>query len=138
MPRADALAPHTGAASERVRLDKWLWAARFFKTRALAAAAIDSGQVRVADARVKAARAVRIGERIHIRRAGLGWEVVVRALAQRRGSATEAAALYVETPESVATREAEIARLRAARAEATTGRPTKRQRRRLEDFLAEP
>jgi ribosome-associated heat shock protein Hsp15 len=133
---ADAHEHGTG----RVRLDKWLWAARFYRTRSLATAAVEAGQVRVDDERVKPARALREGERVSVRRDGLVWEVTVTALAERRGSATEAAKLYRETEASAATRAEEIARRRAAAksAPAFAGRPTKRDRRRLQDFLDEP
>jgi ribosome-associated heat shock protein Hsp15 len=124
----------------RVRLDKWLWAARFYKTRSLASDAVDAGQVRVDGERVKPAHAVRVGERIAVRKAGLAFEVDVVALSDRRGGAQDAAKLYRETAESVAAREEEIARRRAAAASDPrfAGRPTKRDRRRLEDFLNEP
>jgi ribosome-associated heat shock protein Hsp15 len=125
---------------ERVRLDKWLWAARFFKTRTLAAQAIDAGQARVDDERVKPAHAVRVGARVTVRRQGLVWEAEVIALSDRRGSAADAALLFRESAESVATRERAIAERRAAFAAQShfTGRPTKRDRRKLEDFLNEP
>ena len=124
---------------ERVRLDKWLWAARFYRTRSLAAEAIDAGQVRVAGERVKAAHPVRAGLRISVRRQALTWTVDVVGVAERRGNATEAAALYRETEDSVALRDKTLAAHKAARALAQpAGRPTKRDRRRLEDFLNEP
>jgi ribosome-associated heat shock protein Hsp15 len=128
------------AAAARVRLDKWLWAARFYKTRALAVKAIDAGQVRVDGERVKPAHAVRTGERIGVRKSGIVVEADVIALSDRRGNATAAALLYAETQQSIAAREAFVA---ARRADAQTaprfaGRPTKRERRKLEDFLAEP
>ena len=125
---------------ERVRFDKWLWAARFYKTRTLAAQAIDAGQARVGDERVKPAHAVRIGERVTVRRQGLVWEAHVLALSDRRGSAADAALLYRESAESIAARERALAERQAALAAQTrfTGRPTKRNRRKLEDFLNEP
>jgi ribosome-associated heat shock protein Hsp15 len=128
------------AAQPRVRIDKWLWAARFYKTRGLASEAVEAGQVRVGDERIKPARGVHVGERITVRKSGLAWHVEVTALAERRGSATEAAKLYRETAESVAAREEELARRRAAAAAdpRLSGRPTKRDRRKLEDFLDEP
>jgi ribosome-associated heat shock protein Hsp15 len=124
----------------KVRLDKWLWAARFYKTRTLATQAIEAGQVRVGGERVKAAHAVRAGEAITVRKAGYSWEVSVTALSDRRGGAADAALLYREDPASIAAREALMEQKRAA-FEANprhTGRPTKRQRRKLEDFLNEP
>ncbi|HXR57129.1 MAG TPA: RNA-binding S4 domain-containing protein [Casimicrobiaceae bacterium] len=126
-----------GPTTERVRLDKWLWAARFYKTRTVAADAIESGQVRVDGERVKPAHGVRPGSRITIRKRELVWDVEVLGSSERRGPATEAALLYRETAESAQARERVIAEHRSARA-AATGRPTKRDRRRLEDFLNEP
>jgi len=125
---------------ERVRFDKWLWAARFYKTRTLAAQAIDAGQARVDDERVKPAHAVRVGLRVTVRRQGLVWDAEVIALSDRRGSAADAALLYRESAESIAARGRAIAERQAALAAQTrfTGRPTKRDRRKLEDFLNEP
>jgi ribosome-associated heat shock protein Hsp15 len=131
--------PERKDGPSRVRFDKWLWAARFYKTRSLAAQAIEAGQARVAGERVKAAHPVRAGEHILLRRAGLIWDVLVVALSERRGGAPDAAKLYVEMPESVAARETEIARRKAAAATAPImdGRPTKRDRRKLQEFLDE-
>jgi ribosome-associated heat shock protein Hsp15 len=127
------------AHAARVRLDKWLWAARFYKTRTLAAVAIESGQVRVDEMRIKPAHAVRVGERITIRKGALTWQIDVVACSARRGGAPEAAKLYTETPESLAAREQRTVEQRAAsRLVRFPGRPTKRDRRRLEDFLNEP
>lgn len=117
------------------RLDKWLWAARFFKTRPLAVEAIAGGRVRLNDARVKPSRDVRPGDRVEVTLApGLRVVVDVRATAERRVSAKEAAALYAETPESVAARErrAEERRLAQPPQPLAGGRPEKRDRRRLE------
>jgi len=129
-----------GAAEERTRLDKWLWAARFYKTRSLAAQAVEAGQVRWNEERVKPAHAVRIGDAIAVRKGGIGWDVRVTAISDRRGSASEAALLYRETDESVAIRTEEALRRKAAAASDPryAGRPTKRERRKLEDFLNEP
>jgi ribosome-associated heat shock protein Hsp15 len=125
----------------KVRFDKWLWAARFYKTRTLASQAVEAGQARVAGERVKPAHAVRVGEAVSIRKTGgFAWELSVTAVSDRRGGAADAALLYRETEESVAARE-ELARQKRAAFEANpryTGRPTKRQRRKLEDFLNEP
>jgi ribosome-associated heat shock protein Hsp15 len=128
------------AARPRVRYDKWLWAARFFRTRSLAAQAIDAGQARLAGARVKPAHPVRIGDAVSLRRRGIVVEVVVTGLNDRRGSATEAAELYQETSASMAAREEEALARRQALAMQPrfAGRPTKRERRKLEDFLNEP
>jgi ribosome-associated heat shock protein Hsp15 len=125
-------------AMSRVRLDKWLWAARFYRTRSLAAQAIDAGQVRVDGERVKPANLVHAGSRITIRKRELCWDLEVRDTSERRGAASTAANLYRETPESAAARERVRAERSAAQALATPGRPTKRERRKLEDFLSEP
>ena len=129
-------APASGEA--KLRADKWLWAARFYKTRALACDAIDAGQVRVDGERVKPARALKVGDRVSVRKGALVWEVVVAALAERRGPAPEAAKLYVEDEASIAARREALARLRAPAAPRFPGRPTKRDRRALDDFLDEP
>lgn len=130
----------SAAPADRLRIDKWLWAARFYRTRSLAADAIEAGQVRVGGERVKPARAVHPGERVLIRKAGLQWDVEVVALAERRGSADDAALLYRESEPGKTAREAEVARRRAAAIShpLIDGRPTKRDRRKLEDFLNEP
>jgi ribosome-associated heat shock protein Hsp15 len=125
---------------DRVRFDKWLWAARFYKTRSLCVQAIDAGQVRVNGERAKPARAMRVGESVSIRKSGIVCEVMVTALSDRRGNATAAALLYRETEASAAAREeAQLLRRAADSAEPRfPGRPTKRERRKLEDFLNEP
>jgi len=123
----------------RCRLDKWLWAARFFKTRSLAADAIDSGKVHVDGERVKVAKEVRLGTIVHIRRKEMEMEVVVRGLSTQRKGAPEAALLYEETPESAARRqEAAVTReAEHARRERGAGRPTKRQLRDIRKFTSE-
>ena len=130
----------SAAASARVRLDKWLCAARFYRTRSLAAQAIDAGQVRLNEERAKPAHPVRAGDTVTVRRHGLAWVVAVAAVSDRRGGAPEAAKLYAETAASATEREEEPLRRRAAATSdpRTDGRPTKRDRRKLEDFLAEP
>ena len=128
------VSPEDPAGSSE-RLDKWLWAARFFKTRSLAAQAVSGGKVEVAGARAKPARRIRIGERLSIRRGALQWVIVVRGLNRERRPAREAALLYEETPESHARRHREEERRRGearARRERGLGRPTKRERRDLE------
>ena len=132
-----------------VRIDKWLWAARFFKTRSLATDAIDAGHVRrasvgsVSGDRVKPAHAVRVGESYAVQRGDLLQEILVTALSERRGSATDAALLFCETEASVAAR-LERKALHAAADAATgghgatflRGRPTKQDRRKLADMFA--
>ena len=120
-------------AIESLRIDKWLWAARFFKTRSLAAQAVSGGLVQVADQRVKASRRLRRGDLVHVRRGPQAWDVVVRGLRDERRPAPEAQTLYEETPGSIERRIGEQARreqaaMRRARAQ---GRPTKRERRAL-------
>jgi ribosome-associated heat shock protein Hsp15 len=114
-------------------LDKWLWAARFFKTRSLAAAAIELGRVRVEGDRVKAARELRVGERLSVQQGERHIECHVRGLSTLRGPAPVARLLYEETPESQArqARQAEVRRYGAEPAAGLAGRPTKRDRRRL-------
>lgn len=130
----------TEHALEKLRVDKWLWAARFYRTRSIAAAAVDAGQVRVNGERAKPGRAVHSGERIQVNKGGLVWDVEIVAIAERRGPAGEAAKLYGESESSRLAREEEVARRRAAAASEPqfAGRPTKRERRKLEDFLNEP
>ncbi|HKE40567.1 MAG TPA: S4 domain-containing protein [Casimicrobiaceae bacterium] len=124
-------------AHQRARFDKWLWAARFYKTRSLAAQAITTGQARVDGERVKPAHDVKPGQRVIVRRGGLVWDVLVTAISDRRGNAAAAALLYAEPPESTAAREEELLRRRAAAATAPKwpGRPTKRDRRKLRELL---
>ncbi len=118
----------------RVRLDKWLWAARFFKTRRLATEAIAGGHVHLDGQRVKPSRPVRVGDRLEIRKGEVRFEIDVLALSERRGPASKAAKLYRETPESLARREREReARRLVAQAPAPARRPDKRARRRLRD-----
>jgi ribosome-associated heat shock protein Hsp15 len=122
--------PPAGAAV-RVRLDKWLWAARFFKTRSMAADAVDGGKVDVGGERAKRARLVQIGDVIVVRRPPFEHQVVVRGLAELRGPAKAAAALYEETEEGRQTRERLAYQLKHAPTLTFTGggRPTKRDRR---------
>ena len=130
----------SGDALAGMRLDKWLWAARFFKTRGDAVEAVETGKVRRDGERCKAAQAVRTGDHYSIVREHLTWNVEVTGLSEQRGSASVAATLYREPGESVAGRLAIIAQRKAAMANAPQwkGRPSKRQRRKIEDFLAEP
>lgn len=120
-------------AAPSQRLDKWLWAARFFKTRNLAIAAINGGKVHVDGQRVKPARAVRRGAEIRIHKGSLEITVTVQGLSAQRRPASEATLLYEETEESQTRRETLAERRRADTAyrEHGTGRPTKRDRRQL-------
>ncbi|HVL36570.1 MAG TPA: RNA-binding S4 domain-containing protein [Burkholderiales bacterium] len=122
-----------------MRLDKWLWAARFFKTRSLAQKAIEAGQVRLRGERVKPAHELKAGDELFLRKSELEWTVLVRRLSERRGPAAEAATLYEETAASRAERERRLGERRwnAEPGAAIKGRPTKRDRRRL-DALTGP
>lgn len=122
--------------SDSVRIDKWLWAARFFKTRSLATDAVDSGKVRVNGERVKPARNVRIGDTLAIDNGSTEWEVVVKDLADKRGSAAIAQTLYDETAHSIAERQKKAEQRRFFREPSAElkGRPTKRDRRLIDKF----
>ena len=121
-------------APGRVRIDKWLWAARFYKTRGLSAEAIDGGKVEVNDERAKRSRLVQAGDRIRIRIGPYEHVVLVKGVSERRGSAPIAQALYEEDAESKKAREATAAHVRAMNAGTwnDSGRPTKRDRREIE------
>jgi ribosome-associated heat shock protein Hsp15 len=118
----------------RVRLDKWLWAARFYKTRGLASEAIAGGKVQVNGDRAKRARLLQVGDEIRVRQGPYEHSVVVRALSDRRGPAAQAAGLYEETAESRAAREAMAAQLKTLNAafDREQGRPTKKDRREID------
>jgi ribosome-associated heat shock protein Hsp15 len=123
--------------TKRVRIDKWLWAARFFKTRSLAADAIGGGKVSLNGDGVKPAKMVQMGDEIRVRLGPYEHVVIVRGLSERRGPASVAQALYEETPASVAAREKLSEQLRMAPAAFVyeeKGRPTKRDRREIERF----
>jgi ribosome-associated heat shock protein Hsp15 len=119
---------------EQVRIDKWLWAARFFKTRSAATDAVAGGHVQVGGERVKPAKEVRVGDTLEIRRGEVRWTVLVTGIAERRGSAAAAAELYDETAESLAAREQQRSERRLARPLGADlgARPTKLARRRIE------
>ena len=119
---------------DAVRIDKWLWAARFFKTRGASTEAVLGGRVHVNDERVKPAKDVHLGDRLEVTIGDLRRTVVVRGLADKRGPASVAATLYEETPESIALREQRVAERRLARPLGADlgARPTKQDRRRLE------
>ena len=116
-----------------VRLDKWLWAARFFKTRSLASEAVDTGKVKVGGERVKPGRSVRVGDELAIDNGAETWEVAVLGLSDKRGAAPVARLLYAETPASIARRAqlAEDRKLFREPGSTIKGRPTKRDRRQL-------
>lgn len=120
----------------RVRLDKWLWAARFFKTRALAHEAIEGGRVRLDGERVKPSREVRVGDRLSLHINELDWLVIVQKLSERRGPAPEARELYGETEESLAARRQAIEQLRLTVEPGTSirGRPNKKDMRLIHRF----
>ena len=123
-----------------MRLDKWLWAARFFKTRTLAAESIAAGHVSVNEERAKAAKALRVGDLVVIRRPPFEHAVVVKGLSEQRGSATIAASLFEETPESRARRTVLSAEMKSLHAHTPRfkGRPTKKTRRDYEKWLRSP
>ncbi len=120
--------------AESQRLDKWLWSARFYKTRSLAVEAINGGHVHVNGQRIKPAKTIRVGDMIEITKQQYHWRLEVQALAQRRGPVVEARQLYLENADSIQQREA----LRAEKkliSPAPTKRPDKRQRRRIIRFI---
>jgi ribosome-associated heat shock protein Hsp15 len=118
-----------------MRIDKWLWAARFFKTRTLAAEAIAAGHVSVNGERAKAAKMLRAGDTVLVRRPPFEHAVVVKAFSDRRGPAAEAATLYEETAESRARRTVLAAEMKALQSPRFKGRPTKKTRRDYEKWL---
>ena len=120
--------------TESVRIDKWLWAARFFKTRTLASDAVDNGKVRIEGERIKPARNVRYGDLVQIDNGSCVWEVLVRGLSDVRGSAEMAQKLYAETEESIVKRQQEADKRKFFKEPGMTikGRPTKRDRRLLD------
>ena len=115
----------------RMRIDKWLWAARFFKTRSMAAEAVEKGRIRVGGASVKPAKDVRVGDRVEVEIERIVWEIQVLGICEVRGPASVAQTLYAETSESQIKRAQEAERRRTFRepAAALQGRPTKRDRR---------
>ena len=119
------------ANNESIRIDKWLWAARFFKTRSLAADAITGGKIDVNGARAKPSRIMRLGDKLSIRRGPYESTVVVKGLAKLRGPASEAQLLYEETEESIRRRELTSAQLKLERPPEfhSPGRPSKKDRR---------
>lgn len=123
--------------TDRLRLDKWLWAARFYKTRGLAADDIDKGRIQVNEQVAKASRELKAGDRVDIRHGALTRTVIVLALSTVRGPAPQAQQLYEETPESILRKATfqEQRKLASEPADAIEqGRPTKRDRRQLADW----
>ncbi len=125
------------ADADRVRLDKWLWAARFYKTRALASEAVNGGKVHLQGNRIKASRPVKLDDCFEIQRGYERFEVIVTGLSERRGSATEAQQLYHETEVSQVRRadEAEKRKLAALSRPRSESRPDKKQRRQIHRFI---
>jgi ribosome-associated heat shock protein Hsp15 len=119
-----------------MRLDKWLWAARFFKTRSLAQQAIAAGRVKLNEARVKSSHELKTGDALAIRVGDFEWQIMVKELSDRRGPAEQARKLYQESEASRAERERrkDLRRWGAEPASTLKGRPTKRDRRTLEKF----
>jgi ribosome-associated heat shock protein Hsp15 len=128
--------PHSTAESQTLRIDKWLWAARFYKTRSLASDAVKSGKVLVNGDKVKPSKDIIIGDTLSIRQAYFSKTITVLKLSARRGPATEAAMLYQETEESILNRERlkEIQQAQPAVRHPGQGRPTKRERRQIISF----
>lgn len=120
--------------TSRVRLDRWIWAARLFKTRAQASEAITGGKVHVNGTRAKPAKLVQVGDEIRVRKGPFEFHLTMRGVSERRGRASDAAALYHESPEGKRSRERLAEQLRIAPAPAYTGkgRPTKKERRTIE------
>ena len=119
-----------------MRVDKWLWAARFFKTRSLAQQAIESGRVKLNDARIKSSHTLKLEDGVSVRVGDFEWHVHVKGLSDKRGPAEQARKLYEETQASRTERErrANLRRWGAEPAADLKGRPTKRDRRRLDDL----
>jgi ribosome-associated heat shock protein Hsp15 len=124
--------------AEKVRIDKWLWAARFFKTRALAIDAIKGGKVSHAGNRVKPSKELQVGDELSIRQGYAVKTVIVKALSDKRGPAPQAALLYEETPQSIQKRDELKAQFSAqpAMRKHGLGRPTKRERRKIVAFTS--
>jgi len=127
MPKATVSSP------TETRIDKWLWAARFFKTRSLAAAAVKGGKVLINGGRAKPSRMVKSGEQLLIRRGDFQFEVTIDVIAEKRVSAKQASELYTETPASIRQREERLEALRLERKARVNygGRPDKKDRRQL-------
>ena len=123
-------------SDEEIRIDKWLWAARFFKTRSLAAEAVTGGKVEINGERPKPSRVVRLGDRLNIRRGLYEWTIIVKDVSRLRGPAPQAQLLYEETQESVSKRAAAAAQRKFERPPYfdSPGRPSKKDRRAIDRF----
>ena len=130
------MASETRASLASVRVDKWLWAARLFKTRQIAIDAIAAGRVYVNDERVKPAKTINVGDRILVRKPPCEWAIVVLGLAEKRGAAKIAETMYRETSESVLARELLRKELKDLPPPVFPGRPTKKDRRVIDKFFA--
>ena len=124
---------NSGSPNERPRIDKWLWCARFFRSRALASAAVAGGRVHLNGERVKPAHNVCVGDQVEITRGSESWTIAVLAIRSRRGPASDAGSCYEETADSIARRQSERARRRLAGGAPPRppARPDKRARRAL-------
>ena len=129
--------PTASQEADRIRIDKWLWAARFYKTRALAAQAVEGGKVQLNGERTKPGKGLKPGDRLTLRVGPYTWDVSVAILSDRRGPTSEAQKLYTETVSSRQAREEKAAVLKAERQSAPElqGRPTKKQRRQIIKFV---
>ena len=126
------------AAPGGMRLDKWLWAARFFKTRKLAVEAINGGKVHLNGKRAKPGREIKPGSQLEIHKGSLEWDITVQVIPKQRRPASEAIHFYLETEDSVKRREQlteEQRRLRTGAPHSDKGRPTKRDRRQIDHFI---
>lgn len=117
-----------------VRIDKWCWAARFFKTRQISIDAVNTGRVEVNGERVKPSRMVKVGDQLLLRKPPLEYLLTIKGISEKRGSATIAKTLFEESPESIAAREKVVAELREMPPPLFRGRPTKKDRRTLEQW----
>jgi ribosome-associated heat shock protein Hsp15 len=128
-----------GSEKEKLRIDKYLWAIRLFKTRALAAAACDSGKVKLNDMQVKPSKTVSIGDEYHVKTEARRWRVKVTALLHNRVAYTEAIKYYTDVtpPEELDKVEYQAASFHTGKRQSTIGRPTKKERRDLGDFMEE-
>ena len=124
------------APAASARADTWLWSARFFRTRQIAIDAINAGRVWVNNERIKPAKSIRVSDAIVIRKPPYEWRVVVSALGEKRTAAKIASTLYLETPASIAARETLRAELKELPPPVFPGRPTKKDRRVIDKFIA--